>query len=765
MNDHREVVFAAWMANIGRFYEGGAIRLIEKCKKILDKYMDTAILTGILQGDERYKLAKRTVEAAFNLSLCESERKQKLAKGKNLTTVFARVTAEEGEYTEKQYYSIAEEAAENFFPSFSTDDSKVRELSKKFERELQMLEKSPADSWADFIVVFDSLCRKYMWCITASDYEGEDISLYNQSRIAGAIAKCMCECDAEHLEKNTDEPLWYKLVVCDFSGIQKYVFSVASVNEKGVAKRLRARSFYIDVTVSVIAQAIISELKLTQNHILMQTGGKFYLLLPNTERTEQILKKMEKEISSKFFEMFGGQVAIHLAWLTINAHGLENYSVSVKELLRLLNQKKNSAFYDVLTNDGKWIQEKFIIRNDLENKKICSSCGNALISKEEQMCKNCLEQTEIGGRIPKTKYIAYYTKETRPKEKTYHIYGRYYIGLMEKYKRDKAFLVEQINDSVRPQNSIGAPVRTRFMANHIPVNEAQENLSFSDIAGKARGTQKLAVLKADVDNLGYIFADGLRQGERHFGTISRVNTMSRFLEGFFSGYINQMISQGKEYQNVYSVFSGGDDLFLIGPWDIMPRLACDIQKEFQRFAAQNQALTLSATVSVFHPKEHIANQAEISEKRLKWVKNNTVEELYPKKTGRNGVSFFGTLYSWEDLDAQLAIGERLIKLVEQKKINVAMLRRIEKYSRMYKEFLIDKDVMKLIFEPLAAYDRNRNYGTLKKADKEVEWFLEDYTKELTRNAADTRKVKKNLYFAEETIRYVLYCLKEKRNNG
>lgn len=236
MNDHREVVFAAWMANIGRFYEGGAIRLIEKCKKILDKYMDTAILTGILQGDERYKLAKRTVEAAFNLSLCESERKQKLAKGKNLTTVFARVTAEEGEYTEKQYYSIAEEAAENFFPSFSTDDSKVRELSKKFERELQMLEKSPADSWADFIVVFDSLCRKYMWCITASDYEGEDISLYNQSRIAGAIAKCMCECDAEHLEKNTDEPLWYKLVVCDFSGIQKYVFSVASVNERSGQK-------------------------------------------------------------------------------------------------------------------------------------------------------------------------------------------------------------------------------------------------------------------------------------------------------------------------------------------------------------------------------------------------------------------------------------------------------------------------------------------------------------------------------------------------
>lgn len=50
-------------------------------------------------------------------------------------------------------------------------------------------------------------------------------------------------------------------------------------------------------------------------------------------------------------------------------------------------------------------------------------------------------------------------------------------------------------------------------------------------------------------------------------------------------------------------------------------------------------MTLSATVSVFHPKEHIANQAEISEKRLKWVKNNTVEELYPKKTGRNGVSF------------------------------------------------------------------------------------------------------------------------------
>lgn len=759
MNHSREIVLASYLFNIGRFYSGGALGLAERCAKVFEPLVRVPLLCDILRGEQSAMPARRIVEEAFTLSLTESEKTAKTAKGKNLTTVFSRVTASEKGTTEKQYYSAAVERPEAVFPSAQPDSSGFPDMEAAFERELLRLEGCPPASWEDFIALFDSLCRKYLWCVTASDYEGEDISLYNQSRIAGAIAECICRCRAEDAQKED----CYLLAVCDFSGIQKYVFSVATVSEAGVAKRLRARSFYVDVTVSVLAQAMIRRFGLTQNHILMQTGGKFYLLLPNTDGAEEQLKAIETEISADFFHTFGGEVAIHLAWLPVGADGLERYSDSVTQLSRRLGDKKSAAFQGVLAPGGEWQESAFVITEALAGKRLCTSCGSALTDRGSGICPNCAEQTEIGGKLPRTRYISYYYGE-KP-DHAYRIYGDYSIGLSEHYSRDGAFLVEQLNSSDVPEAAVGAPLRTRYMANHIPANESGENLTFSDIAETARGMAKLAVLKADVDNLGYLFADGLRTKGRHFGTISRVNTMSRFLELFFSGYVNRLISGREEYRGVYSVFSGGDDLFLIGPWDVMPKLACEIAEEFRRFSAGNPALTLSATVSVFQPREHIANLAEISERQLKWVKNNTVPALYPEKDGRDGVSFFGQLLSWEDLREQLRIGERLAGLVSRGVLGTAILQRIEQYSRMYRGFLINKDVMQLMFEPLFHYDRQRNYTSIKKGDADAAWFLDEYAAGLTRNAADYRTVNRNLYFAETAARYALHCTKEVRKDG
>ena len=83
---------------------------------------------------------------------------------------------------------------------------------------------------------------------------------------------------------------------------------------------------------------------------------------------------------------------------------------------------------------------------------------------------------------------------------------------------------------------------------------------------------------------------------------------------------------------------------------------------------------------------------------------------------------------------------------------------------MYQDFLHTKDVMQLMFEPLFHYDRQRNYGELKKKP-EADWFLNDYAKNLTRNAADYRTVSRNLYFAEIAAGYALYLTMEERNHG
>lgn len=752
--EYREVALAAWLVNIGRFWDDGAESLVEGCRGVLERYLDVEKLLGILRKKPECVKQGRLVDDAFSLSLCESEAKEKLAKGRNLTSVFSRVTVKDKSENKKMYYSIRKESPEAVFPQEKGSDEQRKKLSMEFMKELKSLKDYAPGSWEDFIVVFDGLLRKYAWCITASDYEGEDISLYNQSRIAGAIAECMAR-------SHDAERKYFKLVVGDFSGIQNYVFSVANVNKKGVAKRLRARSFYVDVAVSAIAQDIIYRFGLTQNHILMLTGGKFYLLLPNTEDSDKLLETIENEMEESFLSLFKGQIAIHLAWITMGADGLEYYSQSVTEIMRVLGEKKAMAFHHSLTDGDGWIEDKFSLYKELAGKHVCGSCQRELTDRDQEYCPNCAMQTEIGGRLPRTRYISYYRGE---REGAYHIYGNYWIGLWPEFRKDEAFLIEQINGSSLPEQAKGAPVKIRYMANHIPVDAADGDvMTFNDMAEVSRGTKRLAVLKADVDTLGYIFADGLRTGKRHFGTISRVNTMSRFLEIFFSGYVNQLISQREEYRNVYSVFSGGDDLFLIGPWDVIPKLAVEIHKDFRNFAAQNPALTISAAVSVFQPREHIANMAELSEQSLKEVKNKTIKELYPEKPGRDGVSFLGQLFGWEDLRKQLDIGEMLAGLLEDKQVSTGIIRRIGTYSRMYREFLISHDVMSLMFEPLFHYDRKRNYEELgKRTNPRLQWFLDDYVDDLSKNAADLRVVKKNLFFAEAAIAYALNITKEER---
>ncbi|MCD8023673.1 MAG: type III-A CRISPR-associated protein Cas10/Csm1 [Lachnospiraceae bacterium] len=769
MKAERETVFAAWLINIGRFYQEGPVALVRKCQSVLARYMDVTVLAGILSGEAMYSEQRKIVDYSLDLSLCESEKKEKLTNVKNLTSVFSRVTVKDAQQTEKRYYPLLPESVDAAFPLKKEDigtggrmnEQQLETLSRQFEDELLELKNSLPDSWEKFIIVFDSLARKYMWCITASDYEGEDISLYNQSRIAAAIAECVIKSGGLNVSKP------FKLVLCDFTGIQKYVFSVANVSESGVAKRLRARSFYVDITVSVLSQVIIERFGLTQNHILLLTGGKFYLLLSNTQESEELLESIECEVEARFFDMFKGKVAIHLAWLTMGREGLENYSKSVLELSRQLSDKKAHAFNHVLTNENGWNEERFLLEENLAGKRICTSCGSELTDSDKSpcYCENCRMQTEIGGKLPGTRYISYYKER---KKGSYPIYGDYSIGLWRELKDDDAFLIEKLNGNASPAETSGLPVRTKYMANHIPTSEAGEVMTFSDIASHASGRSRLAVLKADVDNLGYIFADGLRKGSNHFGTISRLISLSRFLEILFSGYINRLISGRSEYRDVYSVFSGGDDLFLIGPWDVMPKLAVDIAAEFRRFTANNASLTISATVSVFQPKEHIANLAEISEQTLKSVKDEADSVIYPEKSGRDGVCFMGNKYTWEDLREQLAIGDRLSLLVKEKLVDTGMLRRIAIYSRMYRKFLADNDVMSLMFEPLFHYDRQRNYEEAEKRSRakkntDLEWFLNEYVPELTKNAADSRVKKNNLYFSEAVVQFEMDKTKEERN--
>ncbi len=747
----KEALYAARIGSIPRFTGEPAASFVRKYSDLLSQYMDLNILIGILDKHSGYEDMNAKVNWALHLAGAEADSEEGIKSSrKNLASVFSRIslTDEQKKRGEFYRYPFREFSTAHAFPCKTVSEDSCASLLAGFYKAMDQLQAHAPERAEEFYICFDRLTKQFMWCIAASDYEGEDISLYDYMKMSEAIMACLVQ--------NSSKKTPYTIVAGNFLGIQKYIFSIASANSKGVAKRLRARSFYVDIVSRVFAQYVIDQFQVNRANILLETGGKFYIVVPTSENIDQKCQSIKDEFEKYLFQMTHGTVSFNMAWTVCNDEGIIRYSDTVVLVNKLLDQKKASPFANVLKTEKGWNTKAFVLCDSLKGKHKCGSCETELISENQKICSMCSLQLKIGSKLPKARYIVH-TKQ--PQKNAIPIFKEYSVCLEEKNAPsfDHAYLIEVLNSTEIKEEMIAKPLIRKYMTNHIPMDNNEPKV-FDSIAKESNGMDKLAVLKADVDILGFLFAQGLRTQKRHFGTISRVNTMSRMLEVFFSGYIEELLEQ-KKYQNVYSVFSGGDDLFLIGPWDIMLALAVEIRNNFRRFCAENDSVTISAAVSIFHSKEHISFMAERSEENLKRAKNQSSLIVYPHRTGRNAICVMNQLFSWGDFEEQLHIAERLSGMIRKNLVDISMLRRIVKYSKMYKEYL-NGDVWQLRFEPLFTYDEARNYH-MKRNDKDSEWFAKEYIRTM-KNASDPKKVKKNLFFAESTITIALNKTRRER---
>ena len=110
--------------------------------------------------------------------------------------------------------------------------------------------------------------------------------------------------------------------------------------------------------------------------------------------------------------------------------------------------------------------------------------------------------------------------------------------------------------------------------------------TFEEFAAEADGIKRIGILRADVDNLGQAFVSGFKNDKNHnrYETISRTATLSRQLSGFFKLFIRQVLEnsafsieeeeRGKE-RLATIIYSGGDDVFIVGAWNDVIELAVD----------------------------------------------------------------------------------------------------------------------------------------------------------------------------------------------
>ncbi len=156
------------------------------------------------------------------------------------------------------------------------------------------------------------------------------------------------------------------------------------------------------------------------------------------------------------------------------------------------------------------------------------------------------------------------------------------------------------------------------------------------------GISALTTLKGDVDNLGLIFQDGLGNDV----SFTKMAALSRQMNAFFSIYLPYLCQT--EYPNCYTVFAGGDDFFLIGPWLTQIKLADTLRQQFQRYVAENPAIHFSVGLSTTKPGLPVNQIGEMAEQALEAAKAHNPQKL--ATLPKNAVSCFNQAMFWPEFE-------------------------------------------------------------------------------------------------------------------
>ena len=220
---------------------------------------------------------------------------------------------------------------------------------------------------------------------------------------------------------------------------------------------------------------------------------------------------------------------------------------------------------------------------------------------------------------------------------------------------------------------------------HLPKNNNIIDFeAMSLFAERRTGTSKLAVLKMDIDNLGSYFR---KQQE-----LENAQKLSKAFGWFFQTRLYDFLdvtiadTEDRYRENIYIIFSGGDDCFLVGAWDAAFEFALIIQREFQAFQEglqkimsnlSNKEITLSAGLLMIDEHFPVVRFAELAEEAIE--KSKTYLKNGESKPAKNKIAVFGEVLSWKDFRKVEKIKNQLVTLLDNGESR-GMLERIKMSS-------------------------------------------------------------------------------------
>ena len=541
-------------------------------------------------------------------------------------------------------------------PTFRNSRQSYNDIWNGLVKDLDSIHTSDFEA---YLAIADSALERWTWNIPSTTVDQPDISLYDHMRTTVAFTSALyryheAQGSLENVQAiKSDAVPCFALLTGDLSGIQKYIFDLKST--KYNAKILRSRSFLLRSLSESAIRMICREFKLTSFSCLSVAGGRFTLILPALPDISARVDRIRKLIELEFIHRFDGIIALNLSEPVLASRaslhqGEEGFTKLFSSVMNATYNAKQKKLQKGLAETGQVIHRHYEqIEAALQSEgSICAICGARASVHDSSLCEGCDELIEAGTLLPKSKYLGVF--KAQAKKQGLSLLDNEYLQIANSEQVFGNNKVVARIDSFEPGK---AYVRLPYT---VPMEDGQVK-EFEKLAQESRGVPHLAMFKADLDNLGYVFSSGL--GKQL--SASRYASLSRTLDYFFTVMVRHCIESDHRFKDIYTVFSGGDDLCVIGPWNAIIDFSIEFHQRFELFTGSNPWLSVSGGISIVGKGLPVGRMAEEAEAELEKAKN------YPerKKPKKNAISLFGIPSQWNHFEGLIADGKTLLKELEE----------------------------------------------------------------------------------------------------
>ena len=535
----------------------------------------------------------------------------------------------------------------------------------------------------------------------------DDISLFDFIKTTIGIASC--------LQNNNDK---LRLAGGSISGIQTYLYEIIS---KNAAKLLKGRSFYIQLLVDSVLNELIQSFNLSPAHIVYSSGGGFYIFMPDSLTIEEEFKIFSNQISQAVYKKHKIALYIDLA-ITETFDANKKVNLVRDELFTALENLK----YKRLNNNDALLTaffEKVELggtrdKDPITNEEFEDGAETDTLLDGTKVLRSTKQQINLGKELRNADYWISSKSKILGVETIEDPFGTFHYLKKERPKNVSSANIWAINETKDDSPFVF------YGGNKFPTHPNGDIKSFDELAENA-DFARIAILRMDVDGLGSIFSDETKLKSTHYAlNWVRYVAVSRSLDQFFKGYLNHLQTEVETQMNATEksiiIYSGGDDLFLIGRWDTTLALAQAIYKKFNHWTGG--VLTISGGSEMLPIKFPIMQGAKMTAVAEDKAKNHKLK-IGTAEIEKNAITILGKPLNWEyEFSTVNELQEKLYVFLFAKKLEKSILGKINLHADAQTSFYENKtNSPKWMW--IMAYDFARVKERLK--DKDVIDFIEE----------------------------------------